>query len=80
MSPKTTRDKRMAGLQKAREAVANRRREINENRGGMREVCFSMPACDYAQIQTAAAKDHRSAANFMWHASIMAASQIARAK
>lgn len=46
----------------------------------MREVCFSLPACDYAQIQTAAMKDHRSAANFMWHASIMAASQIARAK
>lgn len=74
-----TNQKRLAALGKATAAAALRKRKIHDARGGMREVCFSLPACDYERIQAAAMLDHRSAANFMWHASIMAADELTKA-
>ena len=73
-----TNQKRLDALGKATAAAAFRKRKIHDARGGMREVCFSLPACDYERIQAAAMLDHRSAANFMWHAAILAADQLVK--
>ena len=72
MSPETN-TKRLNGLAKARDAMRHVRHERAERNGGMVEVCFKLPRNEYAAIQSAAEREHRSASNYFWHHAVLAA-------